>query len=96
MKTTNYRKIAMTLGGILIATVAAGCYGGGGSGYSNDPTATIVATVAMELQSYSGYSGGYSHPQSYGNSTTPAIRTGYELTRIATAAKIAVNEQHAA
>ena len=32
MKTINYRKMAMTLGGILIATVAAGCYGGGGSG----------------------------------------------------------------
>lgn len=36
MKTTNYRKIAMTFGGILIAIVVAGCYGGG-SGYSNNP-----------------------------------------------------------
>ena len=32
MNTINYRKMIMTLGGVLIATVAAGCYGGGGSG----------------------------------------------------------------
>jgi hypothetical protein len=34
MKTINYRKMAMTLGGIVLATLAVGCYGGG-SGYSS-------------------------------------------------------------
>jgi hypothetical protein len=28
MKTTNYRNMVMTLAGVLIATVATGCYGG--------------------------------------------------------------------
>ncbi len=34
MKTIDSRKVVMTLGGILIATLAAGCFGGG-PGYWN-------------------------------------------------------------
>ncbi len=36
MKTIDPRKAIMTLGGILIATLAAGCFGGG-PGYWNSP-----------------------------------------------------------
>ena len=36
MKTIDSRKVVMTLGGILIATLAAGCFGGG-PGYWNNP-----------------------------------------------------------
>lgn len=61
MKTTNYRKMAMTLGGILIATVAAGCYGGG-SGYSNNPY---------------GYNSGYRSSYSSYGSSYPYRSNGY-------------------
>jgi hypothetical protein len=70
MKPTNYRKMAMTFGGILIATLAVGCYGGG-SGYSNGGYGYN--------SSYSSYGNsypysGYSSPRSYGNS----YNTGYQ------------------
>ena len=61
MKTTNYRKMAITLGGILIATVAAGCYGGG-SGYNNN--------------SY-GYNSGYRSSYSSYGSSYPYRSGGY-------------------
>ncbi len=65
----------MTLAGILIATVVAGCYGGGGSGYSNDPYGYNSGYSSYdELLSISWLNGGYSHPQSYGNS----YNTGYQ------------------
>jgi hypothetical protein len=59
MKTIKSRRV-LVLGGILIASLAAGCYGGG-HGYSNDPY---------------GYNGGYGSSYSsnggYYNSTPPA------------------------
>jgi hypothetical protein len=74
MKTNNYRKLVMTLGGILIATIAAGCYGGD-SGYSNSPYGYNGG-----YSSYGGSdpyrSGGYSYPQSYGNSYNAGYQNG--------------------
>ena len=62
MKTTNSRRLVMTLGGILIATVAAGCYGGGGSGYySGQPSG-----YNSSYSSYGGSNSGYG----YGSSST--------------------------
>ncbi|MFZ0680714.1 hypothetical protein [Candidatus Binatus sp.] len=75
MKTTNYRKIAMMLGGVLIATVAAGCYGGGGSGYSNNPYG-YNSGYSNYGSSYPYRSGEYSHPQSYGNSYNAGYQNG--------------------
>jgi hypothetical protein len=74
MKTNNYRKMLMTLGGILIATIAAGCYGGG-SGYSNDPYG-YNRGYSSYGNSYQYRSGGYSYPQSYGNSYSAGYQNG--------------------
>jgi hypothetical protein len=74
MKTNNYRKMIMTLGGNLIATVAAGCYGGG-SGYSNNPYGYNSGYRSYD-SSYPYRSGGYSYPQTYGNSYTAGYQNG--------------------
>jgi len=74
MKTTNYRKIAMTLGGVLIATVAAGCYGGGGSGYSNNPYG--YNTGYSSSYPSSGYNDGYSYQRNYRNSYNAGYQNG--------------------
>ena len=77
MKTTNYRKITMTFGGILIATFAAGCYGGGGSGYSNGPNGYNSSYSSYgSSYPYSGYNGGYAYPRSYGNSYNAGYQNG--------------------
>ena len=70
MKTTNSRRLVMTLGGILIATVAAGCYGGGGSGYySSQPYGYN--------SSYSSY--GSSYPYSgYRQNNVSSYHGGYQ------------------
>ena len=75
LKMTNYRKMLMTLGGVLIATVAAGCYGGGGSGYSNDPYGYNNG-YSNYGSSYGYRSGGYSYPQTYGNSYNAGYQNG--------------------
>jgi hypothetical protein len=75
MKTTNYRKMIMTLGGVLITTVAAGCYGGGGSGYSNSPYG-YNSGYSSYGNSYAYRSNGYSYPQSYGNSYNAGYQSG--------------------
>jgi hypothetical protein len=75
MKPTNYRKMVMTLGGILIATVAAGCYGGGGSGYSNNPYG-YNSGYSSYGNSYPYRSNGYSYPQSYRNSYSAGYQNG--------------------
>jgi hypothetical protein len=75
MKTTNYRKMIMTLGGVLIATVAPGCYGGGGSGYSNSPYG-YNSGYSSYGNSYAYRSNGYSYPQSYGNSYNAGYQNG--------------------
>lgn len=74
MKTTNYRKMAMTLGGILIATIAAGCYGSG-SGYSNNPYG-YNRSYSSYGSSYPYRSSGYSYPETYGNSYNAGYQNG--------------------
>jgi len=78
MKTTNSRKLVMTLGGILIATVAAGCYGGGGSGYYSSQPYGYNSSYSSYGSSYpySGYRSGYSYPRSYGNSYNVGYQNG--------------------
>jgi hypothetical protein len=68
MKATKSRALVMTLGGVLIATLAAGCYGGGGGGgyYSNGYNSSYSSYGSS--YPYSGYRTGYSYPQRYGNS----------------------------
>jgi hypothetical protein len=64
MKTIKFQKVAMTLGGILIATLATGClYGGGGSGYSSGYSSSYSSYgSSYPYSGYhdSGYRGGYS------------------------------------
>lgn len=74
MKTTSYRKMAMTFGGILIATLAVGCYGGD-SGYSNGGYGYNSSYSSYgSSYPYSRYDSGYASPRSYGNS----YRAGYQ------------------
>jgi hypothetical protein len=66
MKTINHRNLVMTLGGILIATLAVGCYGGGG-GYSNGPqgynssygSSYPYSSYSYQRSSGNSYSAGY-------------------------------------
>jgi hypothetical protein len=75
MKTIASRKVAMVLGGILTATLAAGCFGGGGywgrpSGYNSSDSSYGSSYP------YSGYDSRYSYPQSYGNSYSAGYQNG--------------------
>jgi hypothetical protein len=75
MKTLNSRKIIMLCGGILAATLAAGCYGGG-YGYSNDPYG-YYGGYGGSYSSYNDDNRGYSYPpQSYWNSYSSGYRNG--------------------
>jgi hypothetical protein len=66
----------MMVGAILIATVAAGCYGGG-SGYSGDPYGYNSNYSSYgNSYPYSGYNSGYSYAQSYGNSYSSGYQNG--------------------
>ena len=60
MKATNSRKLVMTLGGILIATVAAGCFGGDSGYYSSSSGYHTNYSSYGSSYPYSGYRGGYS------------------------------------
>jgi|ERR1700720_581244 hypothetical protein len=73
MKTLNSRKVIVLCGGILAATLAAGCYGGG-SGYSNDPYGYYGGYGSS--YSYNDDNTRYSYPQSYGNSYGWGYRNG--------------------
>jgi hypothetical protein len=73
MKTLNSRKVIVLCGGILAATLAAGCYGGG-SGYSNDPYGYYGGYGSP--YSYNDDNTRYSYPQSYGNSYGWGYRNG--------------------
>jgi hypothetical protein len=109
MKMINYRKMAMTFGGILIATFAAGCYGGGGSGYYNHPYGynSNYSSYGSSYpysnydrgysypQSYSNYNRGYSYPQSYGNSYNNGYRNGVRADENRDRRQDRVNDQHA-
>ena len=77
MKAPNYRTTILAFGGILIATFAAGCYGGGGSGYyggSNGYNSSYSSYGSS--YPYSGYNGGYAYPRSYGNSYNNGYQNG--------------------
>ena len=76
MKTTNSRKLVMTLGGILIATVAAGCYGGGGSGYYSSQPYGYNSSYSSYGSSYP-YSG-YSNGQHYQQNNVSSYDGGYQ------------------
>jgi hypothetical protein len=73
MKTLTSRKVIVLCGGILAATLAAGCYGGG-SGYSNDPYGYYGGNGSS--YSYNDDNTRYSYPQSYGNSYGWGYRNG--------------------
>ena len=75
MKTTNYRKIIMTLGGVLIATVAVGCYGGG-SGYSNYPGGYNSSYGSSYPDR--NYNNGYASQHSYSNSYNAGYHNGVQ------------------
>jgi len=76
MKTTNSRRLVMTLGGILIATVAAGCYGGGGSGYYSGQPSGYNSSYSSYGSSYP-YSG-YSNGQRYQQNNVSSYHGGYQ------------------
>jgi hypothetical protein len=60
MKATNSRKLVMTLGGILIATVAAGCFGGNPGYYASSSGYYSSYSSYGSSYPYSGYREGYS------------------------------------
>jgi hypothetical protein len=70
MKTLISRKVIMLCGGILAATLAAGCYGGD-SGYSNNPYGYYGSPY-----SYNADSSGYSYPGNYSNSYNSGYQHG--------------------
>jgi hypothetical protein len=68
MKPTNSRKVVMAFGGILIATLAAGCFAGS-RGYSNNSEGYSSSYSSYgDSYAYSGYERGNSYPQSDENS----------------------------
>src|SRR5713101_3417005 len=72
MNPINSRKVAMAFGGILVATLAAGC-SGGGRGYSNNSYGYNSSYSSFgDSYPYSGYS----YPQSYGNSYNAGYQNG--------------------
>jgi hypothetical protein len=95
VKVINYRKIAMTFGLVLIATVAAGCYGG--SGYSNGPNGYSSSYSSYgSSYPYSGYSSGYSYPRSYGNSYDAGYQNGARADANRDRREDRVSDRHAA
>jgi hypothetical protein len=76
MKTSNSRRLVMTMGGILIATVAAGCYGGGGSGYYSGQPSGYNSSYSSYGSSYP-YSG-YSNGQRYQQNNLSSYHRGYQ------------------
>ena len=85
--------MVMVFGGILVATLAAGCFGGG-RGYSNNSTATIAATAATETPIRTVVTTMDIRVRKVmGIHTVPAIKTEYELTRIGIAIKTAISRR---
>jgi len=57
MKTTSYRNVVMTVGAIAIATLTAGCFYGGGPGYSDGYSSSYSSYGSS--RSYRNYGGRY-------------------------------------
>jgi hypothetical protein len=74
MKTINSGKVMMAFGGILIATLAAGCFASSRSYSTNSSGYTSSYSSYGDSYAYSGYDRGYSNPQSYANSYSTADR----------------------
>ncbi|MGB0059507.1 hypothetical protein [Candidatus Binatus sp.] len=97
MKATNYRIVTLAFGGILIATFAAGCFGGGGSGYSGGPNGyTSSYSSYGSSYPYSGYNGGYAHPRSYGTSYNNGYQNGVRADANRDDHEYRAGDQHAA
>jgi hypothetical protein len=58
MKTTKFRNAVMTLGAVAIATLTAGCFSGGGPGYSDGYSSSYSSYGSS--RAYSNYGGRYS------------------------------------
>jgi hypothetical protein len=68
MKPINSRKVVMAYGGILLAILAAGCFGGV-RGYSNNSEGYSSSYSSYgDSYAYSGYDRGSSYPQRNENS----------------------------
>ena len=94
MKATNYRTAILALGGILIATFAAGCFGGGGSGYSNGYTSSYSSYGSS--YPYGGHNGGYAYPRGYGNSYNNGYQNGVRADANRDRHEYRAGDQHAA
>jgi len=76
MKPINSRKVVIAFGGILVATLAAGCFGGS-RGYSANPYGYNSSYSSYgDSYPYSGYERGHLYPQSYGNSYSAGYLNG--------------------
>jgi hypothetical protein len=74
MKPINSLQLVVVFGGILVATLAAGCFGGG-RGYANNSYGYNSSYSSYgDSYAYSGYHGGNSYPQSDENSYSAADR----------------------
>jgi hypothetical protein len=74
MKTINSRKVMIAFGGMLVATLAAGCFGSS-RGYSTSSSGYASSYSSYgDSYAYSGYDPGDSYPQSYENSYSAADR----------------------
>jgi len=68
MKPFNSRKVMMAFGGILVAILATGCFGGSRGYSTNSSGYTSSYSSYGDAYAYSGYDSGYPYPQSYANS----------------------------
>ena len=74
VKPINSRKVMIAFGGILVATLAAGCFGSS-RGYSTSSSGYNSNYSSYgDSYAYSGYDGGNSYPQSSENSYSAADR----------------------
>jgi hypothetical protein len=74
MKPINSRKVMMAFGGILFATLATACFGGGQGFSTNSSGYNSSYSSYGDSYAYSGYDRAYSIPQSYENSYSADYR----------------------
>jgi len=72
MRPITFRQVAMAFGAILVATLAAGCFGGGQGDSNNSYGYNSSYSSYGDSYAYSGYHRGNSHPQSDGNTYSAA------------------------